>query len=528
MHKLTIFLFGAITLCAADISAGSAASAAPGQTLTIPVTFRAQGAQIVALQFNLLWDKANLEISAQAGAASTAAKKSANQSDNAAGTIILILGSNPLDLTPLGDGVVVDLTVKVGASTPPGKYSLTIQAANGSDATGKSIPLDATSGSVTLAGGARQPASLVIGSQTVSATEAAGVSFNVTGDLIASDTIALTVEGQIGIGKINDNAASQQVNAAGVFTAPDPGGCELSPNSLVPTACAGTLLIGNDSIGYFPLFAANAANGAGPPLGPIPVSLSLNSVPLSSIFGPDIVLADGTTLILKVNDSSWDDNSGSFQILASCAFGLGTAGAAAPATTVEATLSVTAGSGCPWTAKSADPWIRIANGASGTGAGTINFTVDRNSGARRNGEIILSSPSVSSPARFSVSQAGASSIFTANVKNLSLPDNLVIAANDKVGTSFVLLATFVPSDTFSANVYGEPTFFNLTQDGTERQKVNAAGVYLPLLPGDALRRQQQWFPAPAPVPCSSATTRSASALSLRPMRPTGLALRRRR
>ena len=44
----------------------------------------------------------------------------------------------------------------------------------------------------------------------------------------------------------------------------------------------------------------------------------------------------------------------------------------------DGTVGVTAGSGCPWTATSDVPWITVTSGASGSGNGTVAYTVARN------------------------------------------------------------------------------------------------------------------------------------------------------
>lgn len=54
------------------------------------------------------------------------------------------------------------------------------------------------------------------------------------------------------------------------------------------------------------------------------------------------------------------------------------------------TIAVTtAASGCTWTAVSNDPWITITGGASGTGIGTVTYSITANSGAERIGTITV-------------------------------------------------------------------------------------------------------------------------------------------
>ena len=65
-------------------------------------------------------------------------------------------------------------------------------------------------------------------------------------------------------------------------------------------------------------------------------------------------------------------------------------------------VSVTAGSGYHWTATSSVGWITVTNGASGTGTGTVGYTVSANTGSSRTGTISIGDQT------FTVMQAGVS------------------------------------------------------------------------------------------------------------------------
>jgi all-beta uncharacterized protein/BACON domain-containing protein len=52
-------------------------------------------------------------------------------------------------------------------------------------------------------------------------------------------------------------------------------------------------------------------------------------------------------------------------------------------------VSVTTNAGCTWSAESQVPWITITSGASGTGPGTAQFSVNANSGASRTGSLTI-------------------------------------------------------------------------------------------------------------------------------------------
>ncbi|HET7620079.1 MAG TPA: BACON domain-containing protein, partial [Vicinamibacterales bacterium] len=65
-------------------------------------------------------------------------------------------------------------------------------------------------------------------------------------------------------------------------------------------------------------------------------------------------------------------------------------------------VNVTAGTGCTWTAASNNGWIHVTSGASGSGNGTVGFSVDANtSTSSRTGSLTIAGLS------FSVQQSGA-------------------------------------------------------------------------------------------------------------------------
>ncbi len=81
-------------------------------------------------------------------------------------------------------------------------------------------------------------------------------------------------------------------------------------------------------------------------------------------------------------------------------------------------VTVTAGSGCGWTATSNASWITITSGASGSGGGSVTFNVAANTGASREGTLTVAGQAVTvtqagnctvtpSPLDFSIAAGGA-------------------------------------------------------------------------------------------------------------------------
>ncbi len=85
-----------------------------------------------------------------------------------------------------------------------------------------------------------------------------------------------------------------------------------------------------------------------------------------------------------------------------CSWGIDPTSASAAAGGGGGSVSVTASAGCGWTAVSNNGWITVDSGSeSGSGNGTVNYTVAANTGPARGGTITIAGQT------FSLAQAGA-------------------------------------------------------------------------------------------------------------------------
>jgi len=70
-------------------------------------------------------------------------------------------------------------------------------------------------------------------------------------------------------------------------------------------------------------------------------------------------------------------------------------------------ISVSVGSGCSWTATSSAGWITILTGATGTGNGSVTYSVQSNTGSARTGTLTVAGESVtisqSAPCTYGIS-----------------------------------------------------------------------------------------------------------------------------
>ena len=72
-----------------------------------------------------------------------------------------------------------------------------------------------------------------------------------------------------------------------------------------------------------------------------------------------------------------------------CTFAISPQTQSLPASGGDGSVSVTAGSGCAWTAASGAPWITIVSGASGSGNGSVSFRAAATNGPARTGTLTI-------------------------------------------------------------------------------------------------------------------------------------------
>jgi Putative binding domain, N-terminal/Viral BACON domain len=86
---------------------------------------------------------------------------------------------------------------------------------------------------------------------------------------------------------------------------------------------------------------------------------------------------------------------------APCAYIINPSSQSFPAVGGPGTIAVGTTGGCTWTATTTDQWITLGNNVSGTGAGSVSFTIASNSGAARTGTVVVAGQT------FTVTQAAA-------------------------------------------------------------------------------------------------------------------------
>ncbi len=123
-------------------------------------------------------------------------------------------------------------------------------------------------------------------------------------------------------------------------------------------------------------------------------------------------LTSGTTYYFAVTayDSSQEESSYSNEVSyasgGSCTYSISPSSASFTSGGGTGTITVTAASGCTWSASTGVSWATISSGTSGTGSGTVTYSVAANTGSARTAAFTVAGKT------FSISQAAATSTTT--------------------------------------------------------------------------------------------------------------------
>jgi subtilase family serine protease len=130
---------------------------------------------------------------------------------------------------------------------------------------------------------------------------------------------------------------------------------------------------------------------------------------------------------------------------ATCTYSISSSGMQILASGGSSTFAVTTQNGCSWNASSNVNWITITSGASGTGSGTVAFSVAPNSGAARTGTISVANQ------QFSINQLAYVNVNVA----LQFSNSLIYPANVLVNGT--VIGSVGASTTASFTIPAPPT-----------------------------------------------------------------------
>lgn len=141
-------------------------------------------------------------------------------------------------------------------------------------------------------------------------------------------------------------------------------------------------------------------------------------------------------------------------------FSAGMAAAGGPGT-----IAVTAPDGCAWTATSGAPWITIASGSTGSGNGTIAYTVAGATGVQRSGSITVAGQA------FTITQAGIYPTISTLAGGPSMPANAAAGASLSIPVSYGIAA-----DSSGSVYFASPTLNVVFKVGSNGVVTRIAGT----------------------------------------------------
>ncbi len=124
---------------------------------------------------------------------------------------------------------------------------------------------------------------------------------------------------------------------------------------------------------------------------PLTLAASTPNDGSESITVPNNPTTTARIKVEAVGNVFFDVSNANFTIFdaSGCSFGINPTSQNVAAGGGSGSVTVTAGSGCPWTAVSNATFISVTSGASGSGNGTVNFSVASNTGPARSGTITI-------------------------------------------------------------------------------------------------------------------------------------------
>jgi hypothetical protein len=395
---LMLLACGVPALRAATVALSSA-TLAPGSTGTLRLQFQTGGASVSGLQFDVVYDPANVSLSGPAaGPVATAAGKSVSQFSPAAGTLrILIVGFGQ---ETIASGEVLSIQGAVPAGSAPGSYALSLSNLSATDPNGVTVSLTGAGGTITVTA----PTTTVL---TVSPTPAGlGTSVQVSATVTpAGSTGNVTFKKgatTLGSAGVANGVAALSVNTAGLGLGLMTLTAEYAPSDPRWLASTGTfqLAVLSQQTLTFPAVTNVALDVGSFPVGTtstagLPVTHVSSTPAVCSVSGNSVLLvATGTCTITASAAGNGSFVAAvpvtrSFLVVAAppCSYRL-SGDASIPAAAGAGTLEVATGSSCSWSATTGSGFITVLPDASRTGSGNVRFTMSANTSAAARSGII--------------------------------------------------------------------------------------------------------------------------------------------
>lgn len=155
----------------------------------------------------------------------------------------------------------------------------------------------------------------------------------------------------------------------------------------------------------------------------------------------------------------------SYTVPSACTYSISPTGVSVSASGATGSITVTTQSGCAWTAGSAASWMTITSGASGTGSGTVNYSVAANTATSSR-----TAASTVASSSFTVTQAAATTPTTPTTPTSSTSYAITASAGSggSISPSGSVSVTSGASKTFTITPKSGYSVKSVTVDGKSK------------------------------------------------------------
>jgi hypothetical protein len=286
-------------------------------------------------------------------------------------------------------------TVQVFVPTPGGGLSspaLTFTVNNPLPSIGSltpnTLPVGGSNFSLTVTGSGFTPSSQVQWNGSARSTTFAS-STQLTATINASD---LATAGTASVAVFNRAPAGGTSGGVGFTIASNPTPTVTSISPSVLGAGTGNFTLTVTGSGFLPSLNSqvqwNGSNRATTYVSATTLTAAISAADVSGV-------GTATVQVFNQPPGGGVSNTQVFTISSGCTYLLTPSATSFPPTSSTGSVAVAAPTGCNWSATTTDSFITITSGASGTGAGTVSFTVAANTTSGRSGTLTIAGQQVS-------------------------------------------------------------------------------------------------------------------------------------
>jgi sugar lactone lactonase YvrE len=300
----------------------------------------------------------------------------------------------------------------------------------------------------------------------------AGLSLSSTGVISGTSTAAGTATFSVTVTDSSPTPGSASATLTLTLINPAPTINSLGTTSATAGAPAFSLIVNGNGFTGTSQAQWNGNSRAATLIGPSQLAVALTTADLAT---------PGTFAVTVVNPAPGGGSSyvAPFNVIASCSYQISSTSVTIAGTAYSGSVAVTAPGGCAWTAASNASFLSVTSGASGSGSGSVRYSVAPNPGASRTGTLTIAGQT------FSVTQgapatSGKQYIITTIAGGVQPPITPTPALSTGIGTPQAITIDSAGNVYFCSSVIGSSGNILLKLDSSGMVAhigVGAGGVF---------------------------------------------------